>query len=102
MTLEELAALPGDFIGTKELSAVCNINRGDVLQKAYAEDPLQRWPFPYTFNGNRLMVPKAAFLRWARGADTGADAAQVPALLAAILSALDAIRERETEKEAAI
>ncbi len=67
MTLQDIEAMPGERIGTKEIAELYDLSRADVLRKAYSNDPLQRWPFNFTFNGNRLMVPKTAFLAWARG-----------------------------------
>lgn len=94
MTLEEIEAMPGERIGTKELSELYELSRGDILKKAYTEDPLQRWPFSFTFNGNRLMVPKTAFLNWARG--TTWNGAEISFLLVQILDALNALREPQS------
>ena len=67
MTLQDIEAMPGERIGAKEIAALYGMSPFMVVRKAYSDDPFQRWPFPYTFNGNRLMVPKTAFLAWARG-----------------------------------
>lgn len=67
MTLQDIEAMPGERIGSKEIALLYGMSRADVLRKAYSNDPLQRWPFSFTFNGDRLMVPKTAFLAWARG-----------------------------------
>ena len=67
MTLQDIEAIPGERIGSKEIAELFGMSRADVLRKAYSKDPEQRWPFYFTFNGNRLMVPKTAFLAWARG-----------------------------------
>ncbi len=95
MTLDEIEAMPGERIGTKEISELYGLSRADVLEKAYTKDPLQRWPFPFTFNGNRLMVPKAAFLDWARGARRAGSNAELASLLTAILSTLTELRQAQ-------
>ncbi len=101
MTLKEIEALPGDFIGSKEIAEVCGMNRADVLRKAYEKDPLQRWAFAYTLNGNRLMVPKEAFLKWARGEqDAPADTRDLRALAAVLCTALREAVQNNTVREA--
>ena len=91
MTLKEIEALPGDFIGSKEIAEVCGMNRADVLRKACA----------YTLNGNRLMVPKEAFLKWARGEqDAPADTRDLRALAAVLCTALREAVQNNTVREA--
>lgn len=67
MTLQDIEAMPGERIGSEEIAELYGMSIAMVLRKAYSKDPEQRWPFYFTFNGNRLMVPKTAFLAWARG-----------------------------------
>ena len=67
MTLKDIEEMTRERIGTKEIAALYGMSPGDVLRKAHSDDPEQRWPFNFTWNGNRLMVPREAFLAWARG-----------------------------------
>ena len=71
MTLKDIEKMTQERIGTKEIAALYGMSPGDVLRKAHSDDPEQRWPFNFTWNGNRLMIPREAFLAWARGTVRG-------------------------------
>ncbi len=60
MTLEELAALPGVHVGTKEAAAVLGCDRYS-LNIAAKQGTLN---IAHTFVGNRLKISKAALLEY--------------------------------------
>lgn len=62
MTLEELAALPGNSVGTKEAAEVLGCSRWG-LSLAAKQGNLG---LPYAFSGNRLKISKAALLEYCR------------------------------------
>ena len=60
MTAEELAALPGNSVGTKEAAAVLGCSRWG-LSLAAKQGQLG---LPFVFSGNRLKISKAALLEY--------------------------------------
>lgn len=60
MTVEELAALPGVHVGTKEAAAVLGCDRYS-LNIAAKQGMLK---IAHTFVGNRLKISKAALLEY--------------------------------------
>lgn len=62
MTLEELAALPGNSVGTKEAAEVLGCSRWG-LSLAAKQGNLG---LPYAFSGNRLKISKMALLEYCR------------------------------------
>ena len=60
MTVEELAALPGVSVGTKEAAAVLGCDRYS-LNIAAKQGTLN---LPHVFVGNRLKISKAALLEY--------------------------------------
>ncbi len=60
MTAQELAALPGNSVGTKEASEILGVSRWG-LSLAAKEG---RLGLPYVFSGNRLKISKAALLEY--------------------------------------
>jgi len=58
MTTKELAAIPGNYVGTKEAAAVMGCDRWTVSLLAKAG----RLPYRYFFSGNRLKISKASIL----------------------------------------
>ena len=60
MTVEELAALPGVHVGTKEAAAVLGCDRYS-LNIAAKQGTLN---IPHLFVGNRLKISKAALLEY--------------------------------------
>lgn len=60
MTVEELAALPGVHVGTKEAAAVLGCDRYS-LNIAAKQGTLN---IAHTFVGNRLKISKAALLEY--------------------------------------
>lgn len=60
MTLQELAALPGNTVGTKEAAEVLGCSRWG-LSLAAKQGQLG---LPFVFSGNRLKISKAALLEY--------------------------------------
>lgn len=60
MTAQELAALPGNSVGTKEAAEILGVSRWG-LSLAAKEG---RLGLPYVFSGNRLKISKAALLEY--------------------------------------
>ena len=60
MTIEELAAVPGQSVGSKEAAAILGCDRY-ALNIAAKQGTLN---LPYFFSGNRLKISKAALLEY--------------------------------------
>ncbi len=60
MTLEELAAMPGNSVGTKEAAEVLGCSRWGLTLAAKQG----QLGLPYAFSGNRLKISKAALLEY--------------------------------------
>jgi excisionase family DNA binding protein len=60
MTLQELAALPGNTVGTKEAAEILGCSRWG-LSLAAKQGQLG---LPFVFSGNRLKISKAALLEY--------------------------------------
>lgn len=58
MTLEELAAIPGNSVGTKIASEILGTSQWGLTQAAKNG----RLGLPFVFSGNRLKISKAALL----------------------------------------
>ena len=60
MNIEELAAVPGQSVGSKEAAAILGCDRY-ALNIAAKQGTLN---LPYFFSGNRLKISKAALLEY--------------------------------------
>ena len=60
MTAQELAALPGNSVGTKEAAEVLGCSRWGLTLAAKQG----QLGLPYAFSGNRLKISKAALLEY--------------------------------------
>ena len=60
MTIEELAAIPGNSVGTKEAAEVLGCTRWGITLAAKQG----QLGLPYAFSGNRLKISKAALLEY--------------------------------------
>lgn len=60
MTIQEFAALPGMWVGTKEVSDLLNTDRYGLNLAAKAG----KLGFEYFFSGNRLKISKASVLKF--------------------------------------
>ena len=62
MTAQELAALPGNSVGTKEAAEVLGCSRWGITLAAKQG----QLGLPFFFSGNRLKISKAALLEYLR------------------------------------
>ena len=60
MTPQELAAIPGKSVGTKEAAAILGVSRWGLTLAAKQG----QLGLPYAFSGNRLKISKAALLAY--------------------------------------
>lgn len=60
MTPQELAALPGNSVGTKEAAAILGVSRWGLTLAAKQG----QLGLPFVFSGNRLKISKAALLAY--------------------------------------
>lgn len=60
MTAQELAALPGNSVGTKEAAEVLGCSRWGITLAAKQG----QLGLPFAFSGNRLKISKAALLEY--------------------------------------
>ena len=60
MTAQELAALPGNSVGTKEAAEVLGCSRWGITLAAKQG----QLGLPFFFSGNRLKISKAALLEY--------------------------------------
>lgn len=60
MTVQELAALPGNSVGTKEAAEILGCSRWGLTLAAKQG----QLGLPYAFSGNRLKISKAALLEY--------------------------------------
>lgn len=60
MTLEELAAMPGNSVGTKEASYFLGVSRWGLTLAAKQG----QLGLPFVFSGNRLKISKTALLEY--------------------------------------
>lgn len=95
MTLDDIRTMPDNMLSTEVLADYFGINRIDVTRKAYTDDPYQRWPFNFTFCGNRLKVPKEALVAWAQGGPSAADIARLCEVMLTVAQLLQAALERD-------
>lgn len=60
MTLDDIAALPREYLKTSEIAAVlgCELYAPVIMARQH------KFPFPVPFVGNRPKYPKRAFLAW--------------------------------------
>ena len=65
MTLKELAALDVEMLTPTQVSEMTGLNP-HTIRVAARTNP-KALPFPVLVIGNRVKVPKAAFVRWMRG-----------------------------------
>lgn len=75
MTLDELKAMPGYTVGTKEASAVLGCDRY-ALNIAAKQGTLA---LPHFFSGNRLKISKEALINFCEGRQTVLFLPMVPA-----------------------
>ena len=66
MTLEELKTCDKDMLTAVDVSEVMRIHSSRIL--AYARK--DRLPFPFFLSGNRVKIPRAAFINWMEGKKT--------------------------------
>ena len=74
MSLEELAALPGVHVGTKEAAAVLGCDRYS-LNIAAKQGTLN---LKYMYVGNRLKISKASLLEYCGYGENGVNSGAVP------------------------
>lgn len=60
MTLEQIAAMPGNSVGTKEAASILGISRWGLTLAAKQG----QLGLPYVFSGNRLKISKSALLEY--------------------------------------
>ena len=59
MTMDDLKAMTCDFISARQAASVIHMDPGRLVQ--YAKEG--RTPFPVQISGNRVKIPRLAFLR---------------------------------------
>ena len=67
MTLEQIAAIPSEVLTCTQIAPLLRANPATIHQQA-VEMP-ERLGFPVIVAGNRVKVPKRAFIRWMEGKD---------------------------------
>lgn len=63
--LERLEALDKETLTPKDVSAFLGCNPYSINIRA-KQSP-ESIPFPFFLNGSRVIIPKVAFIRWAKG-----------------------------------
>lgn len=73
MTLDEIRKSRKDMLTAKDVSGCLGMNSARITEYARLKREPYRLPFPYIMSGNRVKIPRAAFLRWADGIETPED-----------------------------
>ena len=63
MTLEELKACDKDILTPADISGILKIHSSRIIEYARQKE----LPFPSFISGNRVKIPKAAFIHWMEG-----------------------------------
>lgn len=64
MTLEEVEALPGEYLLPKDVAKVLDCDQYSISLQA--QDAPEKLGFPVVITGRRVRIPKAAFLHFMR------------------------------------
>ena len=67
MTLEEIKAIPREWLTPAEVGAILDINPQSI--RVSAKQCPERLGFRVSVIGTRVKVPRRAFLRWMEGQD---------------------------------
>ena len=65
MTLEDIAALPGEVLTAAEIAQVCRMDQETI--RGQARERPELLGFPVIVAGRQVRVPKRAFLRFMQG-----------------------------------
>lgn len=67
LTLQDLEALPGDFLRVQDVADHMRLNPQSLRLQSQTPAGRAALGFPISRLGTRVRIPKQAYIRWARG-----------------------------------